>query len=71
MELNAKTKINDLLNEYPFLIDFLISKSPHFKNLKNPAMRKTVGKVATLSQAAAIGKIDVDLRLKPGMDVLR
>jgi DUF438 domain-containing protein len=64
MELNAKTKINDLLNEYPFLIDFLISKSPHFKKLKNPAMRKTVGKVATLSQAAAIGKIDVDLLLK-------
>jgi len=64
MELNAKTKINDLLNAYPFLIDFLISKSPHFKNLKNPAMRKTVGKVATLSQAAAIGKIDVDLLLQ-------
>jgi DUF438 domain-containing protein len=64
MELNAKTKINDLLNEYPFIIDFLISKSPHFKNLKNPAMRKTVGKVATLSQAAAIGKIDVDLLIK-------
>jgi len=41
MELNAKTKIDDLLKQHPFLLDFLITLSPHFKNLKNPLIRKT------------------------------
>ena len=60
MELNAKTKIDDLLKQYPFLLDFLITLSPHFKNLKNPLIRKTMGKVATLKQAADIGGLDIE-----------
>jgi uncharacterized protein len=60
MEISEKTKIDDLLNQYPFLMDFFISKSSHFKNLKNPIMRKTIGKVATLGRAAAMGKLDLD-----------
>ncbi len=60
MEINARTKIDDLLKQYPFLLDFLITLSPHFKNLKNPLIRKTMGKVATLKQAADIGGLDVD-----------
>ena len=49
MDLSGKTKIDDLLREYPFLIDFFINRSPKFKNLKSPIMRKTIGKVATLN----------------------
>jgi len=60
MEISEKTKIDDLLNQYPFLLDFFINKSPHFKNLKNPIMRKTIGKVATLSRVAAMGNLDLD-----------
>ena len=60
MELSAKTKIDDLLKEFPFLLDFFLSKSPKFKNLKSPIMRKTIGKVATLNQVAAIGKIKLN-----------
>ena len=60
MELNAKTKIDDLLKQYPFLLDFLITLSPHFENLKNPLIRKTMGKVATLKQAADIGGLDIE-----------
>ena len=60
MELNAKTKIDVLLKQHPFLLDFLITLSPHFKNLKNPLIRKTMGKVATLKQAADIGGQDVE-----------
>jgi DUF438 domain-containing protein len=60
MELNAKSKIDDLLKQYPFLLDFLITLSPHFKNLKNPLIRKTMGKVATLKQAADIGGLDIE-----------
>ncbi len=43
MDLSAKTKIDDLLTEHPFLLEFLVGKSPKFKNLKNPIMRKTGG----------------------------
>ena len=64
MDLNAKTKIDNLLKEYPFLIDFLINRSPKFKNLKNSIMRKTIGKVATLKQVAAIGKIELEEFMK-------
>jgi len=60
MDLSGKTKIDDLLREYPFLIDFFIHRSPKFKNLKDPIMRKTIGKVATLNQVAALGKIELD-----------
>jgi DUF438 domain-containing protein len=60
MDLNPKRKIDDLLKEYPFLLDFLVSLSPKFENLKNPLIRKTMGKVATLKQAADIGGLDVD-----------
>ena len=59
MEISGKTKINDLLNKYPFMKDLLIKKSPKFKNLQNPIMRKTVGKFATLKQVAAMGDLDL------------
>ena len=60
MELNAKTKIDDLLKQYPFLLDYLITLSSKFENLKNPLMRKTIGKVATLDKAALIGGLKVE-----------
>ena len=78
MELNANTKIDDLLKEYPFLIDYLISRSPKFKLLESAVMRKTVGKVATLSQASAIGGIELpalllelaaEIRNRTGRDI--
>jgi DUF438 domain-containing protein len=59
MEISAKTKIDDLLKKFPFLMDFFISKSPKFKHLKNPMMRKTIGKVATLKQVAEMGNLDL------------
>jgi DUF438 domain-containing protein len=60
MDIGANTKIDSLLKEYPFLEDFLIRLSPKFKGLKNPIMRKTLGKVATLSKIADIGGLDLD-----------
>jgi DUF438 domain-containing protein len=63
MELSGKTKIDDLLKAYPFLMDFFIDRSPKFKMLQSTVMRKTVGKVAPLSHVAHIGAIDLDLLL--------
>ncbi|HEX8948617.1 MAG TPA: DUF438 domain-containing protein [Dissulfurispiraceae bacterium] len=60
MELGAKTKIDDLLREYPFLLDFLTHRAPQFKLLQSSMMRNTVGKVATLTQVSNIGGIGLD-----------
>jgi DUF438 domain-containing protein len=60
MEISANTKIDNLLKEYPFLEDFLVTLSPKFKGLKNPIMRKTIGKVATLSKIANIGGLELN-----------
>lgn len=58
--ITPKTKIADLLDAYPQLEDVLISAAPPFKKLKNPVLRKTVAKITTISQAAIIGKLNVE-----------
>ncbi len=59
MELNAQTKIGDLLDVYPFLLEFLLNQSSKFALLKDPAMRETMGKVASLTEVSAIGGVDL------------
>ncbi len=61
MELYAKTNIGVLLKKYPFLIDFLPTLSPTYKKLKNPLLRKTLGRTATLEMIAEMGDIDLDV----------
>ena len=58
MEITPTTKINDLLNAYPRLEDFLMELNPKYKKLKNPILRRTVARIATLSQVAKIGGYD-------------
>ncbi len=55
MRLTARTKIDEMLKKYPFLLNFLVGLTPKFSRLKSPVMRKTIGKVATLQQAASFG----------------
>ncbi len=59
MRLSAKTKLDDLLRSYPFLLKFLAGLSPKFSKLKSPIMRKTVGKIATIQQVAGFGGISL------------
>ncbi len=58
-EITAETKVATLLNEHPEVEDLLISMAPAFIKLRNPVLRRSVGRVATLTQAAAVGKIEV------------
>jgi hypothetical protein len=57
--ITPETKIAELLEAYPKLEDVLIQQSPHFKALKNPILRKTVAKVATLERASQMSGIPV------------
>ncbi len=57
--ISPKTRVGELLENYPALEEVLLSISPLFANLKNPVLRRTIARVATLQQAAAIGDISV------------
>lgn len=57
LDITPQTIVGELLTTYPELEDELIWISPVFQKLKNPVMRKTVAKVATLKQAAMIANI--------------
>lgn len=55
--ITPETKIAELLDAYPQLEEVLIRQSPHFKALKNPILRKTVAKVATLERASQMSGV--------------
>lgn len=59
--ITPQTKIADLLDVYPELENVLIDLAPAFKKLQNPILRKTVARVTSIRQAAAIGKLPVDV----------
>lgn len=61
MLITPKTKIGELLDAYPQLESVLIEISPVFEKLKNPVLRRTVARVATIQQISVVGGIDVDL----------
>ncbi len=60
MIISPKTKIGELLEAYPSLESVLMDMSPVFKKLKNPVLRKTVARVATIQQISIVGGIPVD-----------
>jgi DUF438 domain-containing protein len=59
MLLSKDTTIYTVSKEYPFLVDALADHNPAFEKLKNPMLRQTMGRVATMEKAAAMGNEDV------------
>lgn len=57
--IGPRTKVGALLDAYPELEDVLIGLAPAFAKLKNPMLRKTVARVATLEAAARVGGIEI------------
>ena len=65
VSIGPETRVAELLDAHPEAEALLISMAPQFKALKNPVLRRTVAKVATLEQAAKVGGLSVrDLVLK-------
>jgi hypothetical protein len=67
-------KVGEFLDAFPALEDTLIAIAPEFGKLRNPILRRTVAKIATLDQAARIAGLDVRdlvsrLRLAAGQAV--
>ncbi len=73
--ISPKTKVLQLIETYPQLEDVLINYVPAFKKLKNPVLRRTVARIATLQQAATVGNVKVEdliniLRKEVGQDII-
>jgi uncharacterized protein len=60
MQITHETKVHDLLEEYPYLLDFLADLKPEFGKLRNPVLRNTVARVASLATVAEMGEMSVD-----------
>jgi len=60
MQLSPKTKVLKLIEEYPYLIDFLADYSGKFAGFRNPILRKTFGRAASLGKVASMDDIAVD-----------
>ncbi|MBW2461002.1 MAG: DUF1858 domain-containing protein [Deltaproteobacteria bacterium] len=58
--ITASTKVAALLRHYPELEEVLIAMAPPFVKLRNPILRRSVAKVASLRQAAAVGRLPVE-----------
>jgi uncharacterized protein (DUF2249 family) len=60
--IRPDTRIGDLVKEHPALLEVLADYAPAFEKLRNPLLRRTIGRLATLAQAARMGEVDlVDL----------
>jgi hypothetical protein len=73
--ITPATKVADFLKAYPELEEALIALSPSFEKLRNPILRKTIARVASLQQVAITGKVPVEklvneLRKLAGQDGL-
>jgi hypothetical protein len=58
-EITGDTKVATLLDSYPELEETLIAMAHPFKKLRNPILRRSVAKVASLRQAAQVGRLPV------------
>jgi hypothetical protein len=57
--ITPATKVADLLESWPELEELLIAQAPAFRRLRNPVLRRTVARVASLEQAAGVGGVPV------------
>jgi len=60
IKITPTTTVAELLAAYPELEEKLISLAPPFKKLRNPFLRKSIGKIATLRNIASVGNIPLN-----------
>jgi hypothetical protein len=62
--ITPDSRIGDLLERWPGLEEVLLDVSPHFKALKNPVLRRTIAKVATLRQVSKVSGVPLGALLE-------
>lgn len=58
--ITSETIIGDIINDYPYIKDFLLNLSPKYSNLKNPIMFKAMSSLANIKMISARGEIPVE-----------
>lgn len=58
LDINLQTKVAEMLDHYPQLEELLLELSPSFAKLKNPILRKTIARVATLKQISEVAGLN-------------
>jgi len=64
MKITKQTKIVDLVQKYPFLMDEMQAINSKFAMLKNKVAMATMGKVATLTMVSNVGGMTIDELIK-------
>jgi hypothetical protein len=60
IEITPSVTVHALLEAYPELEEVLIGIAPPFKKLKNPFLRKSVAKVATIKHISSVGGVPLN-----------
>ncbi len=60
IKIDPFTKVSDLLNAYPELEETLIAIAPPFKKLRNPILRRSIAKIATIKNISSVGNIPLN-----------
>jgi uncharacterized protein DUF1858 len=67
--ITPDSRLGELLERWPGLEGVLLELSPHFRALKNPILRRTIAKVATLRQVSSVSGVALGVlveRLRAG-----
>lgn len=67
--ITPDSRLGELLERWPALEAVLIELSPHFRALRNPVLRRTVARVATLRQVSSVSGVALGVlveRLRAG-----
>jgi hypothetical protein len=62
--ITPDSRLGELLERWPALEGVLLEISPHFRALKNPVLRRTIAKVATLRQVASVSGVPLGTLLE-------
>ncbi len=60
MAITPETRVHDLIEHHPYLLDFLARYNTAYEKLRNPVVYNTVGRLATLRAAAELGDVAVE-----------
>ncbi len=63
MQITAETRVSELLDAHPEVVEVLAEFNPHFAKLRNRVLRKIMAPRVTVAQTAHIAQVDVEALL--------
>lgn len=60
LEITPSVTVHALLEAYPELEEVLIGIAPPFKKLKNPILRRSIARIATIKHISSVGRVPLN-----------